>query len=315
MRRARLHIPGLVHHLIWRCLNREWLINSDEQRKRYLWWLGRALENSDWQCIAYAVMSNHVHIAAVAGEEPLARWSRRANTPFAIWMNKTTGRLGPFFSGRAADYALGPIAATSTIAYIHNNPVRAGLVGRARDSTWTSHRAYVGLSRAPRWLHVDEGLGRAFAVDVETFERMVDGQPIPQSRPAHNEAALALTRSGQIVEATPLDAETPLMMRRFGRLRPSPGRLLLHAAAMLELDPAAIASRRRYPKLHDARVVIAHSGRALGLTGSDIADALGLSPQAISLMLRHERPQAGVCTELCERLASEIRLGGEDSNL
>src|SRR3569623_24348 len=96
MRVARLQLPGLVHHLIWRCLNREWLITDESHRSRYLWWLGRALEDSDWKCIAYAVMSNHVHIAAIAGEEPLARWSRRVNTPFALWMNGNSNRLGPF---------------------------------------------------------------------------------------------------------------------------------------------------------------------------------------------------------------------------
>ena len=311
MRRARLHIPGLVHHLIWRCLNRQWLITSDDQRNRYLWWLGRALENSDWKCLAYAVMSNHIHIAAVAGEEPLARWSRRANTPFAIWMNKTTGRLGPFFSSRAADHALGPIAATFTLGYIHNNPVRAGLVERARDSTWTSHRAYIGASHAPRWLHIEEGLRRSLIVDADSFERMVDGHPIPDQRPAMNRAARALARSGQVVEATPLDSETPLMLRWFGRLRPNPGRVLLHAAALLDLDPAAIASRRRHPCLRDARMVIAHAGRALGLTGTDIADVLGLSQQAISLMLRHgERHYhfaASSVSESLQRHASATR--------
>jgi putative transposase len=315
MRRARLHIPGLVHHLIWRCVNREWLIESDEHRDRYVWWLGRALAESDWKCIAYAVMSNHVHIAAIAGAEPLAHWSRRAHTPFAIWLNKTTGRLGPFFAGRAADYALGPIAATFTLAYIHNNPVRAHVVERARDSSWTSHRAYVGLSRAPRWLHVDDGLLRSGSADASYFEHLVDGQPIPERRPASNRASLALARAGQIVEATPVDDETPLLMRRFGRLRPDPGRLLLRAAEMLELDPAAIASRRRYPGLCDARVVIAHSGRALGLTGGDIADALGMSQQAVSLMLRHRRPHPEACRRLCERMASEVHLGSNQSNL
>ncbi|MEO6772979.1 MAG: transposase [Kofleriaceae bacterium] len=315
MRRARLHIPGLVHHLIWRCLNREWLITSDQHRERYLWWLGRALEESDWKCIAYAVMSNHVHIAAVAGEEPLARWSRRAHTPFAIWANKATDRLGPFFAGRAADFALGPIAATFTLAYIHNNPVRARVVERARDSTWTSHRAYIGLAAVPRWLHVDEGLLRSGQVSTEDFERLVDGQPIPEHRPASNRAARALARAGQIVEATPRDAETPLLMRQFGRLRPNPGRLLLHAAHMLDLDPAAVASRRRHPRLRDARLVIAHSGRALGLTGGDIADALGLSQQAVSLMLRHGRPHPDACRLLCERLASEVRLADAAANL
>jgi hypothetical protein len=310
MRIARRQLPGLVHHLIWRCLNREWLIADDRHRTRYLWWLGRALESSDWKCIAYAVMSNHIHIAAIAGEEPLARWSRRVNTPFALWMNDNGGRLGPFFAGRATDWALGPVAATSTIAYIHNNPVRAGLVGRARDSDWTSHGAYVGVVPAPRWLCVEDGLLRAGVGNVDDFERYVDGQPIPPSRPRANTAAMALRRNGQIHEATPLDAEVPLLVRQFGRVRPDPGRVLVHAAQLLELDPESIASRRRHPRLREARVIIAHTSRMLGLTGGDVANALGVSQQAVSVMQRHVSPPVGICRRLCEALVAETRIAG-----
>jgi hypothetical protein len=35
---------------------------------------------------------------------------------------------------------------------MHNNPVRAGLVRRAAQSAWSSHRAYVG-TECPPWLH------------------------------------------------------------------------------------------------------------------------------------------------------------------
>ena len=41
------------------------------------------------------------------------------------------------------------------------------------DSTWTSHRAYVGLDPAPRWLHVQEGLARARITDARAFDGFV----------------------------------------------------------------------------------------------------------------------------------------------
>ena len=43
-------------------------------------------------------------------------------------------------------------------AYVHNNPVRFGLVREASASTWTSHRAWMGLEPPPPWLAVDRGL-------------------------------------------------------------------------------------------------------------------------------------------------------------
>ena len=40
------------------------------------------------------------------------------------------------------------------LAYIHNNPVRAGLVDNPGDWSWSSYRATGGLEQAPPFLHV-----------------------------------------------------------------------------------------------------------------------------------------------------------------
>ena len=276
MRRARLHVPGAVHHLIWRCLNHEWLIKTKQQRQRYLHWLGRALDDSDWKCIAYAVMSNHIHLAVVAGNAQLASWSRRANTPFALWMNEQSNRLGPFFANRAHDYALREIGAYSTIGYIHNNPVRAGLVARARDSDWTSHRAYLGLIPPPSWLHVGEGMHWAQTPNVDAFEDYVNSDPRPPERPAGERISKTVRNRGQINDGTPTGNVVPLVVRPFARVRPDPRLVIAHVGQMLDVDPRVIASRLRVGLT--ARRVVVHASAMLGLTGSDIAAALGISP-------------------------------------
>ena len=45
------------------------------------------------------------------------------------------------------------------IRYVHNNPVRAGVVERASESDWSSHRAYLGLAPTPDWLATDAVFG------------------------------------------------------------------------------------------------------------------------------------------------------------
>jgi hypothetical protein len=45
------------------------------------------------------------------------------------------------------------------IRYVHNNPVRAGLVERASESGWSSHRAYLGLEACPPWLSTEAVFG------------------------------------------------------------------------------------------------------------------------------------------------------------
>jgi hypothetical protein len=63
------------------------------------------------------------------------------------------------------------------VRYVHNNPVRAGLVRSARTSTWSSHPAYVGRVGAPEWLrmgYVLERFGRDARRAAERFDAFVE---------------------------------------------------------------------------------------------------------------------------------------------
>ncbi|MEO8845826.1 MAG: transposase [Kofleriaceae bacterium] len=301
MRQARLHVPGLVHHLIWRFVDRRWFIESSEHREEYLRWLGRALLETDWRCIAYALMSNHIHLAVVAGNEPLATWSRRVNVPFAKWINEHYARIGPVFANRANDWATADGKVAGVIAYIHNNPVRAFVVERARDSDWTSHGAYLA-GQGPRWLHVDEGLARANH-DSKSFDAFVEGHPPDPDRPNPKKLTRAVEHYGQINVATPFDRQIPLVIRPFGRIRPDPHRVVELVCAALGQHPSEVASRRRKYSLRQARVAIVHCGLAVGLTGADVGAVLGVTQQAVSWIARNRtRPQ-----ELCERVFDQLR--------
>lgn len=179
MRTIRRNLPGVVYHLIWRFVDQRYFIRDHRERSVYLGMLGHALSKSDWRCFGYAVMSNHFHLAALAGRDSLASWTRRVNSPFASWMNERVQRIGPVFANSAKDFAIVPAKESSLLAYIHRNPVRAGLVKRASQSNWTSHRAYVGLAKTPSWLHTDEALAR-IGMTAREFGRWLDteeGEP------------------------------------------------------------------------------------------------------------------------------------------
>ncbi len=305
MRIARDHVPGIVHHLIWRFVEHRWFLRTAESRATYLRLLGRALEQSDWQCISYALMSNHIHLAAVAGRSPLAEWSRCANLPFAAWVNHKHGRIGPVFADRAWDHGVAPGGIAALIGYIHNNPVRASVVKRAADSSWTSHRAYLAVAPPP-WLHTRLGLELA-RLDLDAFDDFVDSHPDAPERPKTMKILRATQPFGQINAATPFERQVPLVIRPFGRIRPDPRRVVELASAMLGLDPARVASRSRNKQLHLARVAAIHSGVAVGLTGADMAATLGVSQQTVSRIVRYARRPADVCERIHAQLLRELR--------
>jgi hypothetical protein len=287
MRTVRQIAPGLVYHLISRFVDQRWFLSDDDDsRENYLRLLGRAMSESDWRCLAYALMSSHLHLAMVAGDQSLAAWTGRVHGPFALTVNAQHARIGPVFVRGPKDYSVPVEKVGKCIAYLHNNPVRAHVVGRASASSWTSHRAYVGHTAAPGWLCVEEGLARAGFEDRKTFDGWVDRTPGDPCRPELGRARKLARLRGAIEIATPAGTTIPLVMRPHAHVRIDPRLVMALAAAAVGVTPMELGSRGRLPAVIAGRRVAVHAARALGVAGVDIAAALGLTPSAVSQIAR-----------------------------
>jgi putative transposase len=287
-REPRTIHSGCVYHLISRFVDREWFIQTEQERRDYLHLLGRALTSSDWKCLSYAVMSNHIHLAAVAGNDPLHSWIRRVHAPFADMMNRAYDRIGAMFVRGPKARLVADDAVGSVIAYIHNNPVRAGVVDDARGSTWTSHRAYVGLATVPRWLDVREGLARSGFDNAVAFEKWA-ANPVPARLDEVHDVALC----DEMIERHPNE-----------RITIDPVALVSATASELGISLAQLRSRRRGAIEVLGREAVALCAQHVGLTGVEIARALGVSQQAVS-----RATTRGVRTDviaLCQRVLLRV---------
>jgi hypothetical protein len=157
-RYRRLIAEGSVQHVVSRFVNHEFRFDSAHARAEYLHRAARALARTDWNALGFALMSSHVHWAMRAGERPSSAVIKPLHAGFAGWLNVKQGRVGPVFADRHRTLTFEADTAAALLAYIHNNPIRAGVVGDPADSEWTSHRAYLGLMPAPPWLDVERGL-------------------------------------------------------------------------------------------------------------------------------------------------------------
>ncbi len=280
---ARLIHAGGVHHVISRFVDRSWLFQDAEERTKYLNFLGRSLHRSDWRCLAYCLMSNHVHLAFVAGDEPLASWAHRAHSPFAQWMNKRRGRLGPVFADRPAAHHVPPHRVAEVLAYVHNNPVRAGVVASAAASAWSSHGVYVGRLPARRWLHVDEGLALAGSGGrPDEFDAFVTSRTTIIELPNMGAVRSAARRRGPVEVGTPTLVDpvlVPIVARPSAALRPEVADVLRAARARFAVGMATL--RRPYARGAARRAVI-HAAVQLGIPLSDAASALGVTRQRAS---------------------------------
>ena len=280
MRIARYTPTGEVHHVISRFVEKRWFITSDEERSYYLRLLGNAMAKTDWSCLAYAVMSSHIHLAMIAGAQPSSSWSRRVNPAYANFYNEAHDRIGPVFASRATMWVESTTDVARLIAYLHNNPVRAGVVQRAGDSSWTSHRAYVADPSPPQWLARARGLALS-GLSHDEFDEWVREQREPrreyQSLRAMDREA---KRLGQISLGTPMrqPASAPLVARPFARLRPKPGHIIETVRDVTGVSDEALLSKSRFGA--EARALVVQAGMRLGVSKTSMGALLALSAQA-----------------------------------
>jgi putative transposase len=282
-RKPRRFEPGVPYHLISRFVDREWFITRPNEREHYLELLGRALEESDWRMLAFAVMSNHIHLAAIAGRQQLGSWIRRVHSPFAGAMNVAYNRIGPMFVRGPKAYSVDGGRIGHLVAYIHNNPVRAGLASRAVESDWTSHRAYVRAADAPRWLHVGDGLLLSNVSQGSTFDDWVaDPARTNDERftEADHEQELARRREQEAAEQRAQREREPQ--------DEVADTIASVAAEVCGVSRAQLRSRARGEREVLARSAAIHYATSRGLTEQTIARALCISQQRVSIVRRCE---------------------------
>jgi REP element-mobilizing transposase RayT len=91
--------------------------------------------------LAWCVMGNHYHLALRTGSVALWRSIRLMQWRFARQHNRRCRQLGPVWQGRyQVRMVSGDRYLLQLIAYIHLNPVSAGLAGDPAAYRWSGHR-------------------------------------------------------------------------------------------------------------------------------------------------------------------------------
>ena len=138
-RKARFVVPGIPHHITQRGNRRNNLFFTDNDRKQFLFWLEEAARKSSTSILAYCLMTNHIHIAAVPEhKESLHLTLKAVFTKYAMRINRIHEWSGYVVQNRFYSSPLDNDHAMACVAYIENNPVRAKLVQTAEEYQWSS---------------------------------------------------------------------------------------------------------------------------------------------------------------------------------
>jgi len=316
-RQARLDVPGALHHIMVRGINKSAIFDDDQDRQKFLERLGANVIEAKCSIYAWALMTNHVHLLFKSGKKGISTVMRKLLTWYAIYYNRRHKRTGHLFENRYKsilceedNYLL------ALLRYIHLNPLRVGLAKTLEELdrySWCGHSAVMGKRDCP-WMDADYVLlqfndtkrkarnayrrfvqeGIAMGPQPELtgggLVRSLGGWSKVQSsqrRGEKTEYDERILGSGDFVTAIFKEAEEKqvrqLKIRRSGLTIQG---IIEKECKMARLSPQELKSGSRRKVVSGARLRIARRGvDELGLTSAEIARHLGVCTSTITRAL------------------------------
>ena len=122
-----------------RGVNGQSVFGDDSDRRMFLVILRDACAEAASSLLAYCLMGNHFHLALKVRRVPLSAVVQKLLTKYACAYNARHEREGHLFQARyKAIVCADDLYLRRLVRYIHENPVRGGLVSCAREWPWSS---------------------------------------------------------------------------------------------------------------------------------------------------------------------------------
>ena len=138
-RRERKKSSTGIYHITQRGINKQRIFEEPEDFEKYLSCLAEVKKISGFKLYAYCLMDNHVHLLIKEGLEPLAQVFKRLGVRYVFWYNKKYQRSGHLYQDRFRSVPIETDEYFITVlAYIYQNPVKAGICANPEDYNWSS---------------------------------------------------------------------------------------------------------------------------------------------------------------------------------
>jgi len=141
---SRKNLDTMYYHIMVQGIGKEFIFNDNYLKDRYKKLLYKKSKINDVNIIAYCIMDNHVHILARAEKnEQISKMMLQINSSYGKYYNRMKNRVGYVFRDRyRAEPIFNNTHLQNCIRYIHENPVKAGIVKRCDDYLYSSFNEY-----------------------------------------------------------------------------------------------------------------------------------------------------------------------------
>lgn len=161
-RKARLDIPGTLHHVMIRGIEKNSIFGDEGDRRSFVDRMSTLVKETGTRILAWSLMENHVHLLILSGSVGLSTFMRRLLTGYAYNFNRKHKRFGHLFQNCYKSIICDLDSyLMELVRYIHLNPLRANVVNTLEELErypWCGHGVLTGR-RKNDWQERDFVLG------------------------------------------------------------------------------------------------------------------------------------------------------------
>jgi len=321
-RAERSFEKGRIYHVYNRVGGGSREFSDEELAARFVSLLRAAMVRDEAAVLAWCLLGNHYHLVVRQGPVPLSRTMKTLQQGVTRARNFRDRIFGPLWQGRfKAKEVVDERYLIQLIAYVHLNPVKAGLAEEAGGYLWSGHRDIVGRRRDPI-VAIDDAL----LLYGETRRRALRAYRSAMASVYDEEwsgaapGGLPWWRLGRPTEEERLrrreDAFIDELGRSTARWRPryTAKEWLKLACAHLECEPEMLCGRGRAPAVVRIRELIGLVGiERYGVKVTELAAELGKSRGGVShwcrrgMARRAEDEDFAAAADALDQAASEER--------
>ncbi|WP_210366227.1 transposase [Bacillus sp. REN3] len=149
-RRARQKSVNGIYHVMLRGANRQEIFHDEFDNMKFLDIVKRYKEIAEFSLYGWCLMGNHVHLLLKEGNEDLSITMKRIGVSYASYYNLKYQTTGHLFQDRFRSENVESVRYFKTVLrYIHQNPVKAGIIERVDEWRWSSCAGYYGKPYYP----------------------------------------------------------------------------------------------------------------------------------------------------------------------
>lgn len=157
-RKPRLFLPHAVYHVYSRVGRGETAFACPDEAAHWVRTVREVSQLHELKVLAWCLMSNHYHLVLRSGVDPIWRPMAKIQLRCSRFHNRRLGVRGRTWESRyKAKIVVDNRYFDQVVAYVHLNPVAAGLVADPADYRWSGHRELIGQS-GPELIDVRESL-------------------------------------------------------------------------------------------------------------------------------------------------------------